>query len=411
MSLCDRSNAPKMTMIPSRRIQSSQPLRSGPWDVIVVGSGFAGVAIAYYCARLGAQVLVLDSQELGGGSSSACAGRVQLIDSHPGEYLDLVLVGHSKLQTLGEELGVDLEWQTPGHLTLIPDEQRWQSEHQRVTELIDHGIQAEMVDTTALTTTEPFLDVNGLLGASLSPESHINPFHFWFGFFKAARKKGTVFKPFTAAIGFERHKNQIISVETPQGIVAAGAVVVAGGAWSGEILGRAGIAFPMQFTQAEALVTERVRPVLNQHISLAGFYETIHAGDHSVALGVGQHPHGTLVISNAIQSASTVDQKSSAWSLPALSTAFQKFFPRLKNIRITRTWAAPSPFLPDRRPALGWVPGIENLYVAAGFHLALPTIPVLCERVAMEIMNRVEEQLLASFRPARFMSAGQISIS
>jgi glycine oxidase len=395
-----------MATISSHRVQSSQTVPSGPWDVIVVGSGFAGAAIAYYCSCLGARVLTIDSQELGGGSSSACAGRVQLIDSHPGEYLDLVLAGHSKLQTIGDELGVDLEWQTPGHLTLIPDEQSWQSEQKRVQELTDHGIHVEMLDIEALQMVEPFLDIQGLLGASLSPESHINPFHFGFGYINAALQNGASFEPLNAATGFELYQNRILGVETQRGKLSAGMVVLACGAWSGEILAQAKIAFPMHFTHAEAMVTERVQRVLNHHISLAGFYETIHGTDRSVALGVGQHPKGTLVISNAIQQTKAVDQKSSVWGLRALSAAFQKFFPRLKDIRITRTWAAPSPFLPDRRPALGWVPGIENLYLAAGFHLAIPTIPILCERAALEIIHQVEEQLLSSFRPARFMDAG-----
>ena len=388
------------------RIRSSQKLSSGPWDVIVLGSGFSGAAIAYYCSRLGARVLVLDSQELGSGSSSACAGRVQLIDSHPGKYLDLVLAGHSQLQNIGAELGVDLEWHSPGHLTLIPDEQHWQSEQKRVQELADYGIEVQMLDRKALEAAEPCLAIQGLQGASLSPEGHINPFNFCFGYINAARQKGAAFEPYTAAIGFEFHQNRVIGVETLRGKESAGVVVVAGGAWSGEILARAGIAFPMYFTRAEAMVTERVNRVLNHHISLAGFYEVIHEGDRSVALGVGQHPSGTLLISNAIQQAETADQKSSSWSLPALATAFQKFFPRLKNIRIARTWAAPSPFLSDRRPALGWVSGFENLYVAAGFHLALPTIPILCEQAAREIINRVEEKLLSAYRPERFMNAG-----
>jgi sarcosine oxidase subunit beta len=392
-----------MIMRSHQRIRSSQISSSDPWDVIVLGSGFSGSAIAYYCARLGARVLVLDSQDLASGSSSACAGRVQLIESHPGDYLDLVLAGHNQLQNIGVELGVDLEWHSPGHLTLIPDEQRWQSEQKRVQELADYGIEVEMLDRKALEAAEPCLAIQGLQGASLSPEGHINPFKFCFGYINAACQKGTVFEPFTAAIGFEFHQNRVIGVETLRGKECAGVVVVAGGAWSGEILAQAGIAFPMHFTHAEAMVTECVDHVLYHHISLAGFYEIVHDGDRTVAFGVGQHPNGTLVISNAIQQVETANQKSSSWSLPALATAFQKFFPRLKNIRIARTWAAPSPFLPDRRPALGWVPGVENLYVAAGFHLAIPTIPILCEKAAREIINQVEEKLLLSFRPERFV--------
>ena len=67
-----------------------------------------------------------------------------------------------------------------------------------------------------------------------------------------------------------------------------------------------------------------------------------------------------------------------------------------------RTWAAPSPFLPDYAPAIGWVPGIENLFVAAGFHLAVPTIPLFCEDIAESVgIGKLVERLIP-FSPQRF---------
>jgi sarcosine oxidase subunit beta len=373
-----------------------------PWDVIIIGGGFAGMALAYYASKQGAHCLVLEAGDLCRGSSGACAGRVQVIDSHPGKYLDLVLAGYNRLQTLGVELGTDLEWETPGHLNLIADEATWQAESARLTGLIEHGMHVEMLDRASLRSAEPNLKVDKLLGASHSPEGHINPFRLCFGYANAATSLGTTIYSHTPVTGFEMDAGKVAAVQTPSGDYFAEVVVVACGAWSGEVLGKARQRFPIQFTHAEALVTEPLPPVLQHHISPAGFYDAVHGNKRAVALGVGQHRNGTLVISNAIQGAESVDMDSTCWGLPALSHAFGVYFPDLIKTRVIRTWAAPSPFMPDKRPALGWMENCDNLYIAAGFHLALPTIPILCEQAAGEILTQEPDHALSAFRPQRF---------
>ena len=91
------------------------------YDFIVVGGGLAGAAISYYLTLQKRSVLLLEAHTLCSGSSGACAGRAQIFESESESYLDLVLAGFSKLESLGAELGCDLEWETPGHLSLIQD--------------------------------------------------------------------------------------------------------------------------------------------------------------------------------------------------------------------------------------------------------------------------------------------------
>lgn len=126
-----------------------------------------------------------------------------------------------------------------------------------------------------------------------------------------------------------------------------------------------------------------------------------------MTLGLGQHPNGTLVVSNAIQRAQEIDTSSTAWGMPAITQALSLFFPILNHARIIRTWAMPSPFLPDYLPAIGFLPEMDNLYVAAGFHLAIPTIPLLAENIVNHILHPNDEHsfsILRSFSPGRFVA-------
>lgn len=371
-------------------------------DVVIVGGGFGGVALAYYLAKDGASVTLLEAGSLGGGSSAAPAGRAQIIDSETEEYLDLVLAGYARLEGLGEELGVDLEWTLPGHLTLIANEDQWRQFEVLVNRLQRHAVPAEMLDQTALQKAEPYLRMDGFLGAAYAHEGLLNPFKFTNGYARAACRLGVKIMHHARVIGFEQSGSRIAAVITERERFSARVVLLAAGAWTGELTAKVGVAFPMKYTHAEAIVSESLPRVLNHHIGMTGFYEAVHGSERSVTLGIGQHPNGTLLVSNAIQKMEKVDLSSTAWGMPALCRAIRTFFPRLGGVRIVRTWAAPSPFLPDYLPAIGWLPGFDNLYVAAGFHLAIPTIPVLAERAARSILDFEEQPLLAPFNPKRF---------
>lgn len=371
------------------------------YDAIVIGGGFAGAAIAYNLARRGCQTLLLEAKSLGSGTSGACAGRAQVIESHDEAYLDLVLAGFDCLQTLGEELGCDLEWETPGHLTLLHTEEQWREYEGYVKRLEARGAPAEMLGLEDLRSAEPCLCSDGFLGAARSLEGRLNPFRFCHGFAQAARRYGAEIRIQTPITGFERQAGRIVAVHTAAESFAAQIVVLAAGAWSGELAASAGVDLPVRFTHAESMVSERLPPLIHHHIGMPGFYEAVHGENRTVTLGVGQHRCGTLLVSNAIEKADTIDRNNTAWGIPALARAFLSRFPRLGGVNILRGWAAPSPFLPDYQPAIGWLPGCQNLFVAAGFHLAIPTIPLLSRQVAAAILGE-PAPLLAPYAPARF---------
>jgi glycine/D-amino acid oxidase-like deaminating enzyme len=374
-------------------------------EVLIIGGGLAGTAVAYYLAKAGAEVLLLEAGSICSGTSGACAGRAQLIESETEEYLDLALAGFEELGRLSDELEVDLEWELPGHLTLLFTEDQLRQYAALTGRLNRHGVEAAILDRPALHDAEPKLVMGDCLGAAYSKEGHLNPLALCMGFARAARRHGATLRTRLAVSGFERQAGRIKVVRAGDEQFSVGTVLLAAGAWTGELAASAGIHLPMQFTHAEAMVSDPLPRLIHHHIGMSGFYEAVHGQERTVTLGVGQHRNGTLVISNAIQKADTIDVRSTAWGLPALAKALASFFPCVKDIGIVRTWAAPSPYLPDYQPAIGWLPGVDNLFVAAGFHLAVSTIPVLAERIAESVLSQgaaPEESSLTPFSPERF---------
>ncbi|MBX7234065.1 MAG: FAD-binding oxidoreductase [Caldilineales bacterium] len=371
-------------------------------DVVIVGGGFIGNAIAYHLAGEGASVLLLEAGGLGSGSSGACGGRAQVAEGHPGLHLQLVMLGLARLEQLEDELDCGFDWRRLGNIMLIRRPEHWQEWVAQVAQLKSLGLPADMLDPAALRQAEPELCLDDYLGGAWCLEGHLHPQKYCWAFARAARRHGATLAAHEPVIGLERAGQRLTAVRTPQGRYAAGAVLVAAGAWSGQVLALAGAHLPVRSTNAEAMVSEPLPPVLRHHLGMADFYETIHHAPRAVSLGVLQMQPGTLYISESVEMGERMRHHTSLWGPPGMAAELLRLAPKLAHVRVLRAWTGQSPFLPDAQPAVGWMPGFDNLFVAACFHLTITTTPILSELIAGMILGRAPRLALDAFDPARF---------
>ncbi|MCP4164498.1 MAG: FAD-binding oxidoreductase [Chloroflexi bacterium] len=377
-------------------------MSTNSYDVIIIGGGIAGLAIAYHVGRHNASVLLLEADTLGSGTSGACAGRAQISEGPRGKHMDVVLEGLAKLEGLEEELGYEFEWRRLGNLILIEHDHHWQSWSDQITYLKDRGVPADILDPADLIAIEPLLKIDRFRGAAWCLEGHLNPFKFMRAYANAARQQGADLRQHTPVTGFTLKGGRIVAVQTPQGSFSAQTVVVTAGAWTRKLLASAGLHLPIQFTHAEAVISEPLPPILNNHIGLADFYETIHNAARAVSIGLAQQQSGALLITEAVAQLPDIHRANSHWGISDIARDLLALFPKLADVRLIRAWAAPSPFLLDEQPAIGWLAGADNCFVATCFHLTITTIPVLSERMAALILQERADPYLSAFSPARF---------
>lgn len=374
------------------------------YDVIIVGGGFLGLSTAYQLAKIGVRTLLLEAGDIGGGTSASCSGRAQTCEGHLDPLnIQIIRDGLARHETLEEELGMRYDWRKIGIFLLIRSEELWQRWQERSTILTPAGIPTEVIDRQALQAAEPNMNTHGLLGAAYALEGMLDPLRFSLAYAQAAQRQGAVILGRSKVTGFEVQNQQITAVKTRDAVYHADKIAVMAGAWTSKVTELAGVSVPVDYTHAEALVTERIPPMIYNNVELADFYETIHGKARAVAIGVHPQLNGSLDISEAVTNTRKLHKGVGAWGLTAMCKELVQLYPSLEKTRIVRTWGRPTSFTPDEEPLIGWVPGLENLFVATSLVITITTVPLLSEWMALMIQGKTPPVSLQEYSPARFV--------
>ena len=163
-------------------------------DAVVIGGGIIGCSAAYYLAKLGASVIVLEgSDNIGNGGSTRNGGGVRQSGRDVRE-LPLVMYGIKNLwPTLSEELEVDCEYHQDGNLRLGKNEK-----HAKIlTGLADKaravGLDVRIIDGDEVRRINPYLSEEVTVASWCPTDGHANPLTTTLGYYKAARKLGVRF--------------------------------------------------------------------------------------------------------------------------------------------------------------------------------------------------------------------------
>ena len=330
-------------------------------EVIIVGGGVIGCATAYYLAKAGTSVIVLEgSDHIGNGGSSRNGGGVRQSGRDPRE-LPLAMYGIRTLWPhLSEELETDCEYHQDGNLRLGKTEK-----HREILEgLADRaracGLDVRMIDGDEVRRINPHLSHEVTVASWCPTDGHANPLTTTLGFYKMARRLGARFITGEPVTELRTVKGKIRKVITPNNVYEGEQVLVAAGLHSREILGTVGIDVPMDGSLLEALVTEAEGPMFDQMLGTADadFYghQTKH-GSFVFGGSSGLEPfykdNGTPVTSSR--------------TAPCICRGIMKYFPDLADAKIVRTWAGWSDRSADGVPVLGAVDEIPGLYAACAF--------------------------------------------
>jgi glycine/D-amino acid oxidase-like deaminating enzyme len=256
-------------------------------SVAIIGGGVMGLSTAWHLARGGVEnILVIERNLLGSGSSAKPLGGVRATFSDPGNIL-LAQRSLGAYERFGDEFGVDIGLRQVGYLFLCRTETELAAVESS-TELQNRlGGSSEMVSPGRAAQLNPFIDPSVLLGASFSPrDGYAKPGEVVRGYADAARNLGAVFSEHTEVTGIDSHNGKVTAVRTNHGLVRTDTVICAAGAWSQRIGEMAGVLLPIvpvrrqiHRTADAAHAYGAVHPRFAQHLVLPQCRRRSVAGD------------------------------------------------------------------------------------------------------------------------------------
>ncbi len=360
-------------------------------NVVIVGGGVIGCGTAYYLARAGAHVTVLERGPLCGEASSS-NGSLVTPSIREGLVGAMALESMRLMDEAKGEIGIDFELRRGGSMTVLRTEEELRQRQGLVDRQRRAGLEMELVDRETALKLEPRVDPD-ILGATLCPEdATVNPHLLTFAFATGARRLGATIRTGVEVRGLKAEGGRIRSAVIPEGEVAGDLVVVAAGAWVPAITRTVGLDVPIEPSRGQMLITEPISPITRRTIKELG------AGAMNVApTARGNYIIGSLPESVGFNKQLTVEK------LNYFVRKASALVPGLGNVRIMRAWAGLRPISADSWPLLGPVAGYEGLVLAAGHsRTGICYSAVTCKMVADLLTTGRAAFPLEPFSPIRF---------
>jgi glycine/D-amino acid oxidase-like deaminating enzyme len=369
-------------------------------DVVVIGGGLAGTALAYYLACEGVDVVLLERSALNREASGTNAGSFHFqIAIHQLTERDaagsrerllsdvrLHLRAAALWDTLEEELDGELGIHATGGLMVAETPAELQLLHDKRLIEAEAGLETHVLEGDALWELAPYLN-RKLLGATYCPaEGHANPFLAAPLFALRASDRGALIRTSTEVTSVEPG----FVVGTPNGRIYARRVVNAAGAWANELAATSGLRLPIRAEGLHVNVTEpraKVLEPLLQHIGRRLTLKQAESGTFIIGGGWTARPEPRPA------------RFSTRWDSAAGNAAVAvDVMPMLADVRIVRMWTGVMAFTDDLQPVVGEpaaLPGYFACIATTGFTLS----PLIARMLAAHIARG--EPLPLEYAPDR----------
>lgn len=381
-------------------------IRDSVCDVVIVGAGIVGAACAYYAARAGLDVVVVDRGPVAGGTTGAGEGNLLLSDKLPGPELDLALLS-ARLwrQIAAEPFGGDIEFELKGGLVVAADSPGFDALRELAQQQRHRGVEASVVAADGLGELEPRLTA-GLAGGVFYPQdAQVQPALAAAHLLAAARRAGARLRAGENVTALLRTPDGAVrAAVTDRGEIHTPAVVNAAGVWGADIAGLAAVTLPVQPRRGFILVTEPLPPLIRHKVYAADYVADVTSG--SAALQTSAVVEGTAsgpVLIGASRERVGFDRGISLPVLRRLAAQAVALFPMLARVNAIRAYTGFRPYLPDHLPAIGPDPRVPGLFHACGHEGAgIGLAPATGHLISRALLGLPAGLDLSAFRPDRF---------
>ena len=352
-------------------------------SVIVVGSGLVGASTAYFLAREGHRVTLLEQQVRAHGASGRNPGFVWLHCRNPGWAMQISLAGRALYDELARDLPVPFEFRSDGGLIYFTDERQAPVFEQFVAARRADGLDMTLVDGAEVRKLVGPIRPDVAGGSYCANDAQINTPTVVNALVEGAIAEGADVREGVTVTGFLESEGTVTGVRCTEGDLEADVVVVATGAWTRALLAGLGLDVRVGLERLQVVATgplpRTVGPITygpqaaKQYAlfrdlpawDLADFTdaEEQDGGDWLLPL-VAQRANGELLFGCPMDYPAEVDQHATVSGVRRILQYVEQDFPGLAGAPLDRVWAGVLPFTSDLLPIIDTVrPG---LVLAAG---------------------------------------------
>jgi sarcosine dehydrogenase len=339
-------------------------------EIVIVGGGVIGCAIAYHLAKRGRRdVLLLERRQLTHGSTWHAAGLVGQLRSSK-NLTRLMQRSAALYRTLEAETGQATGWHGVGSLRLAASADRWDELRRAATTAKSFGFELHLVSPEETRRLYPILEFKDLHGAAWVPsDGFVDPASVTQALARGARNGGIAIREGVRVEGLRRAGRRITHVETDHGTIACATVVNATGMWGSEVGAMAGVPMPVCALEHQYAVTEKIPGLPADLPTLRDPDGRFYVKPEVGGLAIGGWEDSTPSFGRG-----GIARDFGPELLPGdfdrfapIGEAALARLPVFGNTGIKSMINGPIPITADGEPIMGKAPGLENFFVACGF--------------------------------------------
>lgn len=345
-------------------------------DVVVIGGGVVGSAIAYELIKQKQKVILVDKSQPGQEASAAAAGILAVASgrSKRGPMYQLKRAGQdlypALVRELEEQTGIDIEYQTVGVLDLIRNDADERKYRQLYELRREQGYAASWLSADEARRLEPTLTTDLRGAVHFSGDHHLHNGKLAEAWVKAAAGRGVDVRTGVTVNEARIVNGRVSAVCIGEEWVNTNTVVIAAGSWSRQVGDVFGLIIPIEPAKGQMLAVHA--PQVKYVVSW---------DDHYLV----PRKNGEVVIGSTVEFVGH-NKDVTLETIRALITCAEELVPGIGKASLSRFWAGLRPFSPTRRPIMCRAPEIDNLIIATGHHrngivAATITGKLICELI------------------------------
>lgn len=368
-------------------------------EIVIVGAGVMGASIAFHLARCQAgSIVVIDKDHVGRGASGRSSALIRMHYSFPPE-VQLAVVSLHMFQHWREVVGEPGDFRKTGFVRIVhPNE----SERLKLNVEMQRklGVNVRLITRAELSELEPDWAVDEVELAAYEPDSgYGDGAGVANDFLCRARDQGVTYLPKTQAAALLVESGRVRGVVTDHGEIAAPVVVVATGPWTRPLVAVAGYDLPIENEYHQVAILKNAPGMKGGGCACIDSVTATYFrsdGQDKFLLGDFYGQRGV--------DPDNFPQRPSDDLLEELIERACRRVPKLENAEVMRGVTGVYDMTPDSRPILGEIPGIDGLYVCAGFSgmgfKISPAIGLVMSELLLDGRGMTVD--ISAFRPERF---------